>query len=106
MVEQMTSEELMRLSAEKALRELSWDSIEFLFRPSNGVELLLRLDFEGMKQKIFDWCGDDSPSAMPYRFRGPYVSELLGAIKREEFYREMDCQRKAKRDQAVDTVTG
>ena len=91
----MTTEELMKLSAEKALQELSWDSIEFLFRPANGAELLLRLDFEGMKKKILDWCSDDSPDAMPYRFRPPYVSELLGLIKREEFYREMDCQRKA-----------
>ncbi len=91
----MTSEELMRLSAEKALRELSWESIEFLFRPANGVELLLRLDFEGMRRKILDWCMDDSPDAMPYRFRPPHVAELLGAIEREEFYREMDRQRNA-----------
>lgn len=83
------SEELMRLSAEKALREMSWESIEFLFRPVNGVELLLRLDFEGMERKIYDWCGDNSPDATPHRFRPPYTSQLLGAIKREEFYREM-----------------
>ncbi len=91
----MTTEELMRLSAEKALRELSWKSIEFLLRPANQLELLLRLDFECTRRKIFDWCVDDSPSAMPYRFRGPYVSELLNTVKREEFYRELDRQRKA-----------
>ena len=91
----MTSEELMRLSAEKALRELAWGSIGFLFRPSNGVELLLRIDFEGMRRKILDWCADDSPDAMPHRFRSPYIAELLGTVKREEFYRELDRQRKA-----------
>jgi len=91
----MTREELMRLCAEKALREMSWDSIEFLFRPASGIELLLRLDFEGAKQKIYDWIADDSPGAMPHRFRPPYVSRLLGTIKREEFYREMAALRAA-----------
>ena len=90
----MTTEELMRLSAEKALRELSWDSIAFLFRPANQLELLLRFDFEGTRRKILDWCADDSPDAMPYRFRPPYVAELLGVIKREEFYRELVRHRK------------
>ena len=90
----MTSEELMQLSAEKALRELSWDSIAFLFRPANQLELLLRFNFKGTKQKIFDWCGDDSPDAMPYRFRSPYIAELLNTVKQEEFYREMNHQRK------------
>ncbi len=90
----MTSEELMRLSAEKALRELSWESIEYLFRPTSQLELLLRLDFDGMRRKIYDWCADDSPDAMPHRFRPPYTSQLLGAIKREEFYREIIAARK------------
>ena len=48
----MTRDELMRLAAEKAVAELSWDSIEFLLRPKTALELLLRLDFEGMKRKI------------------------------------------------------
>ena len=91
----MTSEELMRLSAEKALREMDWDSIEYLFRPVNGVEMLLRIDFEGMKKKINDWIADDSPGAMPHRFRPPYTAQLLRTVKREEFYRVMDSARKA-----------
>lgn len=85
----MTREELMRLCAEKAVREMSWDSIEFLFRPVTGVDLLLRLDFDGMKQKISDWITDDSPGAMPFRFRDPHIAELRGIVKREEFYRAM-----------------
>jgi len=85
----MTGEELMRLSAKKALREMSWDSIEFLFRPVDGVELLLRLDFEGTKRKIYDWMADDSPDAMPHRFRPPVKHKLFGMIKREGFYREI-----------------
>lgn len=91
----MTSEELMRLSAEKALREMSWESIEFLFRPLTGVDLLLRIDFDGMKQKITDWCRDDSPDAMPFRFRGPYIAKMHMAVERERFYRAMDLARKA-----------
>jgi len=89
----MTREEIMRLGAEKAIREVTWDSIEFLFRPSNGVEMLLRLDFEGMKRKIHEWCGDNSPQAMPHRFRGPYIAALHAAIEREEFYRAMAAAR-------------
>lgn len=85
----MTDEKLMRLAAEKAIREVSWESIEFLFRPLNGMELLLRIDFKGAKQKIHEWIADDSPDAMPYRFRPPYTCRLLRTIKREEFYREM-----------------
>lgn len=96
----MTSEELMQLSAEKALREVSWASIEYLFRPVTVLELLLRLDFEGMQQKIFDWCADDSPRAMPYRFRSPYISQLLGAIKREKFWRKIVARRARERLEA------
>jgi len=91
----MTREELMQLAAPKAICEMSWDSIEFLFRPSNGVELLLRLDFDGMSRKIYDWITDDSPDAIPHQLRTPYASLLLEAIKREEFYREMDLARRA-----------
>lgn len=90
----MTIEELMRMSAEKALRELSWESIEYLLRPINQLELLLRIDFDGMRRKIYDWCADDSPDAMPHRFRPPYISQLLGAIRREELYREIIAARK------------
>jgi len=89
----MTNDELMQLAADKAIREMSWESIELLFRPLNGIELLLRLDFEGAKQKIDDWISDNSPGAMPHRFRPPYTSRLLKLIKREEFYREMTALR-------------
>jgi len=92
----MTTDELMRLSAEKAVRELSWESIEFLFRPATMLELLLRIDFDGMKEKIIEWCQGDSPSAMPRRFRPPYVAEMTAAIKREEFYRKLNAGRTGK----------
>ncbi len=85
----MDREELMQMSARKAVGELEWESIEFLFRPSNGLELLLRIDFEGMSKKIYDWFTDDSPGAMPHRFRQPFLSQLLDAIRREEFYQRM-----------------
>ncbi len=79
----------MQLAASKALQELSWESIEFLFRPRTMLELLLRIDFDGMVQKIHDWCGDDSPSAMPHRFRSPYVAEMMHIIEIEKFYQTL-----------------
>jgi len=85
----MTDQDLMRMSAEKAVRTVSWKSIEFLFRPSNGLELLLRINFDGMKAKALEWCTTNSPDALPHRLRPPYAAQLLMAIRREEFYRAM-----------------
>lgn len=85
----MTRDELIRLSAEKVLREESWESIEYLFKPVTAFELLLRLDFEGMQKKISDWFFDDSPDAMPHRFRSPYLAQMQAAVDVEKFYREM-----------------
>ncbi len=85
----MTQDELMTLAAEKAVKELSWESIEFLFRPQTQLELFLRLDFEGMKQKINEWWADDSPDAMPFRFRAEPGRLMDAAVKREEFYRKV-----------------
>jgi len=89
----MTREEIMRLAAEKAVREVSWESIEFLFRPANQFELLLRLDLKGASRKVDEWAADDSPGAMPHRFRGPHLAELRAAVGREEFYRELVAAR-------------
>ena len=83
----MTRSELMQMAAEKALQEMAWDSIEFLFQPSTYLEMLLRIDFEGMKQKCLEWIGDDSPDAMPYRHRGSYIAMINRSIEVEEFYR-------------------
>ena len=85
----MTTDELTQLAAEKAIKENSWESIEYLFRPSTMLELLLRLDFDGMVQKINDWAADMSPGAMPWRHRSPYTAQMSAAIKREEFYRKL-----------------
>lgn len=76
----MTKSELMELCAEKAVQELEWESIEFLFRPSNLLELFLRLDFDGMSSKIKEWAGTAR------------LSEFLTvahAVAVEEFYREI-----------------
>ncbi len=85
----MTTDEIMKMAAEKAFQEVSWESIEYLFRPSNVLELLLRSDFEGTKKKINDWFLDESPDAMPWRFRSAEGASLLRAVKAEEFYREI-----------------
>jgi hypothetical protein len=85
----MDREQLMQMAAEKAVNEVEWESIEFLFRPSNQLELWLRLDFEGMKKKIAQWWADDSPGAMPFRFRRKEGAPLSRAVRVEEFYRRL-----------------
>lgn len=95
----MTRCELMQMAADKALQEMSWDSIEFLFRPSTYLELLLRIDFEGMKQKCLEWIGDNSPDAMPHRFRGPYIEMINRSIEVEEFYRVLKTSRNKPKSQ-------
>jgi len=93
----MNRDELMKLSADKALKELDWDSIEYLFKPRNMGALLLRLDFEGFKNKVYEAFVDDSPTAMPHRFRGQYWPAWHSAIEVEEFYRVI----KAKHDELL-----
>lgn len=85
----MDRDEIMQLAAEKAVCELSWDSIEFLFRPATMLELFLRFDFDGMQQKIYDWAGDNSPDALPHRFRPAPFSLMLRAIEVEKFYHKL-----------------
>lgn len=85
----MDRDEIMKLSDEKAAKELSRESIEFLFRPSTVLELLLRCDFDGMKRKIDEWFFDVSPDAMPHRFRSQFLPEFEKAIAIEEFYQEI-----------------
>jgi len=85
----MDREELYQLAAEKAVAENSWDTIEFLCKPMNQFELLLRLSFEGAKKLAYDWLNDDSPTAMPHRHRDEPWNQLRAAIKFEEFYRKL-----------------
>lgn len=83
----MTRDELMTMAASKAAQELTQESIDFLFRPSTLFELLLRSDFDGTVKVFYEAMADDSPAAMPHRFRdGPY---RLGKhmIDVERFYR-------------------
>lgn len=85
----MNRNELMQMAAEKAIDELSWKSIEYLFQPCNGLELLIRLDFDGTCRIIREWVSDDSPDAMPFRFRGPYISQMQSIMDYEVFYRKL-----------------
>ena len=85
----MDKQELMNMAANKAINELDWDSIEFLFKPTNVGALLLRHDFKGMTQKVNEAFEDDSPTAMPHRFRPPFAAEWIRAIEFEEFYRKL-----------------
>lgn len=85
----MTRDELMQMAAEKAINEISWESIEFLFRPSTMFELLLRTDFEGTKSIVTKWATDDNPSATPYRLRATPLRIMHQCIEVEEFYRKL-----------------
>lgn len=82
----MDRDELMQMAAEKAVKELEWKSIEYLFKPVDMFTLLLRVDFEGMKKKINDFYADNSPAATPHRFRAHYYPITRRAIEVEEFY--------------------
>ena len=82
----MDTDELMNMAVDKAIKENSWDSIEFLFKPANQGELLLRLDFEGFKSRVYEAFADESPDAMPFRFRGKYWPAWKRAIEKEGFY--------------------
>ena len=85
----MDRAELMSMAAEKAANELSWKSIEFLFQPVTMFELLLRIDFDGTEKLAHDWLCDDSPEAMPKRYReGPWKT-ISRAIDVELFYRNI-----------------
>lgn len=87
----MTRDELMEESG--SVLEVSWESVEFLFRPNNMFELLLRFsDLEGMRKKVGEWHCDNSPSAMPHRFRLPYLAQMNRAIDVEEFYRKIKLE--------------
>lgn len=94
----MDTNELMELGAEKALREYSWDSIEYLFKPTNQGELLLRFDFHGTKSLLLDGLTSDAPDAMPFRFRTPYFDAWKYAIAKEEFYRKIKQLRKSQNE--------
>lgn len=85
----MDREELYKMAAEKAVAENSWETIEFLCKPRNQFELLLRLCFEGMRHKAYLWLAGESPDAMPHRYRGEPWKEIKKAIKFEEFYRKL-----------------
>ncbi len=83
---------LMKLSAKNAIKECTWESIEFLFKPRTVGELLLRLDYESGKKLIINALTDDSPSAMPFRFRNEYSNQFYRAIEVEEFYRALKLE--------------
>lgn len=85
----MDRDELFKMAAEKALAENSWDTIEWVCKPTNQFELLLRLCFDETKQIAYDWLADDSPTAMPHRFRDGPWQQLNAAIEFEEFYRKL-----------------
>jgi hypothetical protein len=77
--------ELMSMPAEKAIEECSWESIEFLFKPTTVFELLLRSDLTGMCKIIHDGvsnCDDPPISIEEYDI-------ISDAIDIEKFYREL-----------------
>lgn len=79
----MDSETLMTMAAEKAAKEVDRESLEFLFRPSNVFELLVRIDLEGMERKITEFILE-TPM---WQLKSWPLREVEQVIKREKFYR-------------------
>jgi len=82
----MTQDDLLAMSAEKAIDELSWESIEFLFKPQTTLELLLRQDFENTKKQVLEILLKEYFIPRPNNAR---FNDFVKAIKVEEFYRLM-----------------
>lgn len=67
----------------KAADENSWEAIEFLFRPSNYLELFLRLDMQGIIAKLSNY---DDISNRDFATVYPMIQN---AINRERLYRRI-----------------
>ena len=85
----MDKQELVALPAGKAIDELEWDSIEFLFKPVTLGTLLLRLDFDKTIDMVYKSCASNSPTTKTHIFTSPIAIEWIRAIEFEEFYREL-----------------
>lgn len=81
----MDREQLMTLCIDKAIKELSWESIEFLFRPTNHLELLLRLDFEEMNNKLNDYLKENGQFCL----QSEVYRQIKNAVEVETFYRKL-----------------
>ncbi len=77
------------LAAAKIAKNCTPEEIEEMFKPVTGLDLLLRLDYEGAKQKVSDWFLDMSPDAMPHRFRSGPARQMDNAIDFETLYRKI-----------------
>jgi len=98
----MTAQDTMHMAADKVLKECPWDEIEDMFKPINGFDLLLRLDFKGAVNKAYGWITNDAPDAMPHRFRSPYSAQLRRSIEFERFYRIIKRKRRKIMEETVE----
>lgn len=72
------------MAAEKAVKQETWDTIEWLFAPRTHFEMFLRWDFEGACEKFDRFFAGKRPETLPCSYRiGKH------AIEREAFYRQM-----------------
>lgn len=85
----MTRDEIMELAVEKAASEVTPESLEWLFQPTNQFELLCRIDVDYMSSMVTKWLFDQSPDAMPHRFRPRYLAIMERAIQCERFYQRI-----------------
>ena len=85
----MDKQELITLPAGKAIDELDWDSIEFLFKPTTIGTLLLRLDFDKTMDMVYQAFASNSPTTKAHKFTSPLAIEWIKVIEFEEFYREL-----------------
>lgn len=78
----MTRDEIMTMAAAKAAKEVSRESIEFLFRPCTLFEVLLRNDFEGTTNKFYTEVLNSNAACTTW-------SQGIRIIAVERFYREI-----------------
>ena len=84
----MVSEDLINKVADKAIADgISKQELEWLFKPLTLGELMCRL--LGVEQ--FHWiigkaATIDTPTAMPHRFRGPYIKYAFNCMDHEMLY--------------------
>ena len=81
----MDTEELMKLAAEKAVKELDWESIEYLLKPTSVGELLLRLNYVSTVKAVINSFYGDNPLMVPKSQMG---KDWKFAMRKETFYQE------------------
>ena len=84
----MVSQDLINKVADKTIVEgISKQELEWLFQPLTCGELMCRLfGVEQFRKIIGEAAALDTPTAMPHRFRGPFIKYAFSIMDREMLY--------------------